>query len=164
MAHQCDRTDLPPLIRGLLEPAAYPHETSNIQLYETHISWVLLTGDFAYKVKKPVDLGFLDFSTLELRGGYCEEELRVNRRTAGELSLDVVPIGERAGGLRVGLEPAVEYAVRMRQFPHAARLDRCLRDGRLGAADMRLLADQIIKVLIVDLQTRLFLPPLREYV
>jgi aminoglycoside phosphotransferase family enzyme/predicted kinase len=135
--------DLPPLIRGLLEPAAYPHGTSGIQLVETHISWVILTGDFAYKVKKPVDLGFLDFSTLELRRRYCAEELRVNRRTAGELYLDVVPIGQRAGGPQVGLEPAVEYAVRMRQFPHAARLDRCLRDGHLGAADMRRLAESI---------------------
>jgi uncharacterized protein len=143
MAHPRDRMDLPPVIRGLLEPAAYPHGTSGIQLVETHISWVILTGDFAYKVKKPVDLGFLDFSTLELRRRYCEEELRVNRRTAGALYLDVVPIGARAGGPMVGLEPAIEYAVRMRQFPHAARLDRCLRDGRLGAADMRLLAESI---------------------
>jgi hypothetical protein len=137
--------DLPPLVRQLLEPAAYPHEARDIQLVETHISWVILTGDFAYKVKKPVDLGFLDFSTLELRRRYCEEELRVNRRTAAGLYLDVVPIGERDGELRVGLEPAVEYAVRMRQFPHAARLDRCLRDGRLGAADMCLLAETIAR-------------------
>lgn len=131
------------LIRQLLEPAAYPHEVGRIQLIETHISWVILTGDFAYKVKKPVDLGFLDFSTLELRRHYCEEELRVNRRTAAELYLDVVTIGEGPRGLRVGLAPAVEYAVRMRQFPHEARLDRCLQDGRLGPAEMRRLAETI---------------------
>lgn len=136
---------LPPLIRQLLEPAAYPHGVRETQLVETHISWVILTGEFAYKVKKPVELGFLDFSTLELRRHFCEEELRVNRRTAPELYLDVVPIGAGPGGPRVGLEPAVEYAVRMRQFPHEARLDRCLRDGRLGPAEMRLLAETIAR-------------------
>jgi uncharacterized protein with PIN domain len=130
---------------GNAELAAYPHAARGIQVVETHISWVILTGDFAYKIKKPVDLGFLDFSTLELRRHYCEEELRVNRRTAGEWYLDVVPIGVRDGGLRVGLEPAVEYAVRMRQFPHDARLDRCLQDGRLGTAEMRLLAETIAR-------------------
>lgn len=135
----------PRLIRRLLEPAAYPHEVRGIRLVETHISWVILTGDFAYKIKKPVDLGFLDFSTLELRHHFCQEELRVNRRTAASLYLDVVPIGERDGKPRMGAEPAVEYAVRMRQFPHEARLDRCLQDGRLGPADMRLLAETIAR-------------------
>jgi aminoglycoside phosphotransferase family enzyme/predicted kinase len=132
--------EYPALIEALLEPAAYPHPVGEIQIVETHISWVLLTGEFAYKVKKPVDLGFLDFSSLELRRRYCEEELRVNRRTAAELYLDVVPIGRGAGGFRVGTEPAVEYAVRMRQFPHAARLDRCLQAGRLGREEFRALA------------------------
>ena len=137
--------NLPPLVRQLLEPAAYPHDTGEIRLVETHISWVILTGALAYKIKKPVELGFLDFSTLDLRRHFCEEELRVNRRTAPELYLDVVPIGAGPGGPRVGLEPALEFAVRMRQFPHEARLDRCLRDGRLGPAETRLLAETIAR-------------------
>lgn len=136
---------LPPLVRQLLEPAAYPHDVGEIQLVETHISWVILTGEFAYKIKKPVELGFLDFSTLDLRRHFCEEELRVNRRTAPELYLDVMPIGAGPGGPRVGLEPAIEYAVRMRQFPHEARLDRCLRDGRLGPVETRRLAETIAR-------------------
>ena len=135
----------PPLIEALLRPAAWPHPTGEIQLVETHISWVLLTGEYAYKVKKPVDLGFLDFSSLELRRRYCEEELRVNRRTAAGLYLEVVPIGEGAEGFRVGVEPAVEYAVRMRQFPHSARLDRCLRSGRFGPDEARSLAAVIAR-------------------
>jgi len=135
----------PELIRELLEPAAYPHDVRDIQLIETHISWVILTGDFAYKVKKPVNLGFLDFSTLEARQRYCEEELRVNRRTAAEFYLGVVPIGIGPEGVRVGAEPAIEYAVRMRQFPHSARLDRCLQAGRLGLDDMRVLAETIAR-------------------
>jgi len=134
---------LPALIRHLLDAAAYPHEVGEIQLVETHISWVILTGEYAYKVKKPVELGFLDFSTLEARRHFCEEELRVNRRTAPDLYLDMVPIACDAEGARVGAEPATEYAVRMRQFPHAARVDRCLQAGLLGLPEMHKLARTI---------------------
>jgi aminoglycoside phosphotransferase family enzyme/predicted kinase len=135
----------PELIRQLLEPAAYPHEVGEIRVIETHISWVILTGDYAYKVKKPVAFGFLDFSTLEDRRRYCEEEVRVNRRTAAALYLDVVPIATGPDGARMGAEPAVEFAVRMRQFPHEARLDRCLKAGALGLPDMRSLAAAIAR-------------------
>ena len=75
------------LITALLNPALYDHPVLNIQLIETHISWVILTGPYAYKIKKPVNLGFLDFSTLEKRKYYCEEELRLNRRLAPEIYL-----------------------------------------------------------------------------
>lgn len=140
-----DRSAWPAVVRGLLDPAAWPHETADIRAVETHISWVLLTGEFAYKVKKPVELGFLDFSTPELRRRYCEEELRVNRRTARDLYLEVVPIAETPDGLRVGREPAIEHAVKMRQFPHEARLDRCLLDGRLQRADLRRLGETLAR-------------------
>src|SRR5574341_696619 len=82
----------PPLFAALLDPACYPHPVAGVRALETHISWVLLTGDFAYKIKKPVYLGFLDFSTLGLRRHFCEEELRLNRRLAPELYLDLVEI------------------------------------------------------------------------
>ncbi|MFC1796708.1 AAA family ATPase [Pseudomonadota bacterium] len=133
------------LLRKLSDPAAYPHETSEIRFVETHISWVILTGDFAYKIKKPVKLGFLDFSTLELRRYFCEEELRVNRRTAPDLYLRTVPIGAVAGGIRVGAEPALEYAVQMNQFSHEARLDRCLQAGKIGAREACELASEIAR-------------------
>jgi aminoglycoside phosphotransferase family enzyme/predicted kinase len=87
-----------------------------------------------------VDLGFLDFSTLGKRKYFCEEELRVNRRTAPELYLEVLPIGGPAENPRFGAEPAIEYALRMRQFPYAARLDRCLQAGQIGSAETRRLA------------------------
>ena len=135
----------PELIRGLLAPDAYPHPAQEIQVIETHISWVLLTGEYAYKVKKPVDLGFLDFSTLEARRRFCEEELRVNQRTAAALYLDVVPIGIGPDGPRVGATPAAEFAVKMRQFPHASRLDRCLQAGSLDVSQMRILAETIAR-------------------
>src|SRR3989338_6728111 len=84
---------LPPLIRALLtDPVCYDHAIAQVQLVETHISWVLLTGEFAYKIKKPVDLGFLDFSTLALRQQACADEVRLNRRLAAEIYLDVVAI------------------------------------------------------------------------
>jgi aminoglycoside phosphotransferase family enzyme len=142
---KANRAHQPDLIRKLLKPAAYPHGVHGLQVIETHISWVILTGDYAYKVKKPVTLGFLDFSSLEQRRFFCEEELRVNRRTAPELYLDVVPIGVMDEKVRVGVEPAIEYAVRMRQFPHEARLDRYLQDGRMGPDDVRALAAGIAR-------------------
>jgi len=133
------------LLRELTDPAAYPHETGEIQFVETHISWVILTGKFAYKIKKPVKLGFLDFSTLELRRYFCEEELRVNRRTAPDLYLSTVPIGAVADGIRIGAEPAIEYAVKMRQFPHETRLDRCLQAGKFDGPEARELAAEVAR-------------------
>jgi len=90
------------LAAGLLDPAAYPHPAGPIRLVETHISRVFLTGPFAYKVKKPVRLEFLDFSTLERRRHFCAEEVRVNRRFAPGLYVDVVPIGGTPDAPRVG--------------------------------------------------------------
>src|SRR5687768_11843458 len=80
------------LARSLLDPTCYPHAVDEVELHETHISWVFLAGPYAYKVKKPVALGFLDFSTLEARRRYCEEELALNRRFAPGLYLEVVEI------------------------------------------------------------------------
>ncbi len=132
----------PALVTALLDPAAYPHPVDRVERVETHISWVFLAGEFAYKVKKPVDFGFLDFSTLEKRRACCEEELRLNRRLAPELYLAVVPLGG-VGRLVVGGEPAREYAVKMRRFPEADRLDHMLEAGRLTPADMDALARRI---------------------
>jgi aminoglycoside phosphotransferase family enzyme/predicted kinase len=140
MGNETGHDPIPGMIRGLLDPAAFPHTVQDLQIIETHISWVILTGEFVYKIKKPVSLGFLDFSTLERRKFFCEEEVRLNRRTAPELYLDVVPIGEAPVGLRMGTEPAIEYAVRMRQFPSDARLDQRLAAGLLATEDMRALA------------------------
>lgn len=132
------------LVAGLLRPEAYPHPADQVELIETHISWVLLAGEFAYKVKKPVELGFLDFRELEQRRFFCEEELRLNRFWAPELYLDVVPIGLQDGQPRVGgNSAAVEYAVRMRRFDQALRLDHQLEAGRLTDSDMLELAAEI---------------------
>ena len=115
---------LPPVLQSLLRPAAYPHAVDHIDLMETHISWVFLTGEFAYKVKKPVNLGFLDFSTLERRRFYCNEELRLNRRFAPDIYLSVASINSLENQSVInGNGEILEYAVVMRQFPAHCRLD-----------------------------------------
>ncbi|MBW8305600.1 MAG: aminoglycoside phosphotransferase, partial [Thiobacillus sp.] len=86
------KDDLPQLVRSLQAPACYDHAAGPVRLIETHISWVLLTGEFAYKIKKPLDLGFLDFSSLDKRLHACCDEVQLNRRLAPAIYLDVVPI------------------------------------------------------------------------
>lgn len=114
-------------IADMLRAAAYPHPVGHIELAETHVSWVVLTGLFAYKIKKPVRFDFLDCSTLEKRRALCEEELRLNRRLAAGLYLEVTAIGTEAGELRIGAqEDVVEYAVRMRQFDRSEELSALL--------------------------------------
>lgn len=135
---------LPPLISALREGACFDHPTDAITVLQTHISYVLLTGTYAYKIKKSVSLPFLDFSTLEFRRHYCEEELRINRRLASELYVDVVPITGTPAAPRVNGEGrAIEYAVKMVQFPDDDRLDRVADRGELGDRQVRALARKI---------------------
>ena len=120
------------LVKALQRPGIFPHPVGDIEVIETHISVLLLTGDYAYKLKKPLDLGFLDFSTLEKRRRCCEEELRLNRRLAPQLYLDVIGIGGDAEAPVIGAWPAIEYAVRMRQFPQQALYGEIQARGELG--------------------------------
>ncbi|MBO8085748.1 MAG: AAA family ATPase [Marichromatium sp.] len=127
-----DASEFPRLIAALQRPEAYPHPVDRIEHIETHISHVLLAGDFAYKLKKPLDLGFLDCSTLALRRHCCEEEIRLNSRLAPTIYLDVVAIGGEAAHPRIGAAGAVlEYAVRMRRFAQSALLAHRPLDGPL---------------------------------
>lgn len=120
------------LIRALQDSRLFDHPVMSFTVVETHISWVLLTGERAYKIKKPVDLGFLDFSTLAKRKHYCEEELRLNRRLAPQFYLEVVPIcGSAATPQLRGDGEVIEYAVMMQQFPGEAQLERVAAAGRL---------------------------------
>lgn len=129
------------VITALMDPGLYHHPVEQLQLIETHISWVILTGHYVYKIKKPVNLGFLDFSTLEKRRFYCEEELRLNQRLAPEIYLAVVPItGTTEQPQMAGRGEAIEYAVKMVQFPQQAQLDRVLASGELQAEQLDALA------------------------
>ncbi len=117
---------------------------SNVKLIETHISYVLLTGDFAYKIKKAVDLGFLDFTRLPARRFYCEEELRLNRRLAPKLYVDVVAItGTIESPALDGRGDPIEYAVRMRQFPPDALASDELARGDISPADIDAIAAKV---------------------
>src|SRR6266536_4100739 len=134
-------TSGPETIAALRDPACYPHPAEAVELIETHISWVFLAGEYAYKVKKPVDLGFLDFTTLQARRFYCEEELRLSRRTAPELYLGVVPITAGAAGPRLGgAGEAIEYVLKMRRFPQEALADSMARRGELHTAQIDAIA------------------------
>ncbi|WP_041447449.1 AAA family ATPase [Thiocystis violascens] len=120
-----EANDFSRLIQAMMRPEAYPHPADPVRHIETHISHVMLAGDFAYKLKKPLDLGFLDFSTLERRRHFCEEELRLNWRLAEDLYLEVVAVTGTPTAPRIGgAGPVLEYAVKMRRFPQAALLDR----------------------------------------
>ncbi|UCB55762.1 MAG: AAA family ATPase [Thiotrichales bacterium] len=131
----------PELIRGLLRPDAYDHPVSEIRLIETHISWVILTGNFAYKIKKPVNLGFLDFSTLDKRRFCCNEELRLNSRLAAPIYLEVLPItGSATQPALKDQGEAIEYVIKMIQFPQQAQLDNMLADGKLDKVHMDAIA------------------------
>jgi aminoglycoside phosphotransferase family enzyme/predicted kinase len=125
--------DTPPLIAALMEARCYPHPVGTVERIDTHISWVLLAGAFAYKIKKPVALGFLDFSTLEARRHFCAEELRLNRATAPQLYLEVVPVtGTAAAPALGGTGPAIEYALKMHRFAQDAVFDSMACRGELG--------------------------------
>jgi uncharacterized protein len=115
-----------------------------VELIETHISWVLLAGSDAWKIKKPVRMGFLDFSSLQARRRFCEEELRLNRRYAPSIYLDVLPIaGTPQAPQWRGPGPAIEYALHMRRFPPRALLSEKLADGTLQAAHVDALAQRV---------------------
>lgn len=123
--------DFPRLVAGLRRPAAYPAGLVGIdgvvEHLETHISHVFLAGDRAYKLKKPVNLGFLDFSTRERRHDFCREELRLNRRLAPELYLGLIAVTGTPDQPRLGgAGPVLEYAVEMRRFHQRDRLDHCV--------------------------------------
>ena len=120
------------MIAGLGLPSAYPHPVSGVEHLETHISHVFLAGDFAYKIKKPVNLGFLDFSTFKRRHFFCQEELRLNARLAPHLYLEVVPVtGTPEAPQLGGGGQALEYAVKMRRFDQTGLLSTRPLEGDL---------------------------------
>lgn len=128
---------LPEHLKGLLLPDAYPHAVGKIEVVETHISWVILTGEIAYKIKRPVRYAFIDLSSAERREFFCREELRLNRRFAAELYLNVCEIRRHESGARIGgTGPLLEYAVCMRQFRGEDELERLLQAGRIEPSEL----------------------------
>ena len=132
---------------GLLRPEAYDHPAYDLVLRDTHISLVRLAGRFAYKLKKPVNLGFVDFSTLERRAADCAEEVRLNRRLCPDTYLGVVQVVQRDGSFHVGgkggKETPVEPAVRMRRLPEAGMLPSPLARGELHPSLIQRIAGRL---------------------
>jgi aminoglycoside phosphotransferase family enzyme/predicted kinase len=132
------------LIAALQDPALYPHPVDGFRVIETHISWVILTGTYAYKMKKPVDFGFLDFTNLADRKHFCEEELRLNQRMAPDLYLRVLPVtGSLEAPVIGGDGEPIEYLLQMREFPQTQLMAEVQTRGELTDAHIDALAEQI---------------------
>lgn len=135
-----------PLITALQNPALFPHPVDAFEVIETHISWVLLTGPYAYKIKKPVNFGFLDFTTAQARQHFCEEELRLNQRLTSDLYLEVLPITGSPEAPQLGGDgPVIDHVLKMRQFPQTQLLDAVQARGELGEAHIDALAERIAR-------------------
>ena len=129
------------LIADLSEPTAYPHPVQAIRVVQTHISCVFLTGEYAYKIKKPVDFGFLDYRTLQSRRVFCEQELTLNRRLCPDLYLNLTPVTEKNGQFVFGgVGEPVEWAVRMRQLREEDMLSARLQAGTVGVPEIERIA------------------------
>jgi aminoglycoside phosphotransferase family enzyme/predicted kinase len=132
------------LIEHLQQPTIYPHPIKYFRIIETHISVVLLTGDYAYKIKKPLDMEFLDFSTLEKRRYFCYEELRINKRYSPDLYVEVVAIrGDVSMPVFSGEGDVIEYAIKMREFPQEQLFHALLQQGKLTSFHFVQLAEQL---------------------
>ncbi len=123
---------LPALIQALLEPRAYPEPPQRVELMQTQMSYVFLADDYVYKIKKPVNFGFLDYTTLENRRFYCQKEVELNRRLCPDAYLGVVPVVNDNGQFRIGGGGETEeYAVKMRRLPQKAMMDALLAAGKV---------------------------------
>lgn len=132
------------LIAALQNPALFPHPVEQFQVIETHISWVLLTGPYVYKIKKPMNFGFLDFTTLSAREHFCHQELKLNQRLTNDLYLEVLPVTGSAEAPQLGGDgEAIEYVLKMRQFPQDGLLSTLQAKGELTTAHVDDMAHQI---------------------
>lgn len=117
-------------VAELLEPGLYGKGVKRVKLIQTHTSWVFIAGEFAYKVKKPVNFGFLDYTTLSARRFFCQEEFRLNRLLSPDLYIEVLPITDEQGRLRLGGKgQVIDYCVKMRALPQSAIMTERLKRG-----------------------------------
>jgi uncharacterized protein len=129
------------LLKSLAKPEAYPETVTSVELVQTHVSWIFLTDNHAYKIKKPVDFGFLNFSTIDRRRFYCNEEVRLNSRLCRDIYEGVVEVRESPGGAAFhGNGPVIDYAVKMKRLPADRMLEQLVERGEVSSADMRAVA------------------------
>jgi len=132
------------IIEALLKPEPYPHRPSEIKLVQTQMSFIFLTGEYVYKVKKPVDLGYLDYTTLEKRRFFCHQELELNRRLCPDAYLDVIAITRDKEGMHIeGKGKAIEYAVKMRQLPQRRMMDALLVQNQVTSKMVTRVAEKL---------------------
>jgi aminoglycoside phosphotransferase family enzyme/predicted kinase len=147
-----NNTEFSPLLTALLNPQFYPDNPDHIEYLQTHISMIFLTGKYVYKVKKPVDLGFVDYTTLDKRRYFCEQELELNRRLSPDIYLEVIPITERNGQILLGGSgEIIDYALKMRQLPQNKMLDYLLVNGEVTPKMMKEVA---IKMAVFHVHAR----------
>lgn len=138
--------ELEALVKALSNPKAYPHSPKSVEVVQTQISFVFLAGDYVYKVKKPVDFGFLDFTTLEKRRFYCSQEVVLNKRLCPDIYLGVAPITQDRKEFRVeGTGTAVEYAVKMRPLPYQRMMDWLLQNNRVTYQMLERVAQKLVE-------------------
>jgi aminoglycoside phosphotransferase family enzyme len=148
------------LVAALQDPAAYPEPTSEVELVQTHISWVFLTDRLAYKMKKPVDLRFLNFSTLRRRHHFLKQELRLNRRLCPKIYLAVLPITASGSGVKVGGRGhPVEYILKMVRMPQERMMDEVADRGELSIEHL----DRLVGVLVPFYQKAATGPHINRY-
>jgi len=137
---------LPKMVEALLDPKAYPDTTQRVGLVQTQMSFVFLTDDYVYKVKKPVDLGYLDYTTLDKRQFYCQREVKLNRRLCPEAYLGIVPITQDKGDTVVdGQGKVIEYAVKMRRLPLEAMMDVLLANNQVSPEMISSVAQKLVE-------------------
>lgn len=133
------------ILKAMQDPGFYPERPDRVDVMETHISTLFLTDRFVYKVKKPVDFGFLDFTTLSARRFFCEQEVYLNQRLSSDVYLKVLPVRERGGGFSLGDGGTiVEYAVKMRRLPEEKMMETLLRKGEVDHETIRRIAFRLI--------------------
>ncbi|MFC1991899.1 hypothetical protein ACFLVC_04180 [Chloroflexota bacterium] len=137
-------TELPEMVQALLNPEAYPDATTGVEMMQTQMSFVFLTGDYVYKVKKPVDLGYLDYTTLEKRQFYCKREVELNRRLCPDAYLGMVSINQNKTDIKIeGKGGVIEYAVKMRYLPREAMLDVLLTGNKVSPEMITAVAEKM---------------------
>lgn len=128
-----------------LKKESFPHKPQNLEIIQTHISYVFIADELVYKIKKPVNFGFLDFTTLELRKHFCEKEVELNRRLCPDIYLGIVPISERGGSYELeNGENIVEYAVKMRKLPTQGMMEKLIREGSLTNKHIDLIVTTLV--------------------
>lgn len=137
--------NLPDFITYFLDPAHYDHPVDTVELVQTHISYVLLAGDFVYKFKKPVDFGFLNFTTLDKRKFYCEQELTLNSRLCPDIYLEVIAVTAADSGFSMtGTGEVVEYGVKMAMMPQDRMMGKVIAEGKLTRDHLSAIVETLV--------------------